>query len=113
MLATALVRPGENLIAAQATHARVNTPAGLIGAVKLEFESGEPLLIQSGNSWRAIANVEGGWEKPGYLDSAWQAAAELGEYGIAPWKEAGFMRPPSSSQCSGVETGAPLRARTE
>ena len=28
-------------------------------------------------------------------------------------KDAGFMRPPSSSQCSGVETGAPLRARTE
>src|SRR5450759_211941 len=42
---TALVRPGENLIAAQATHQRAGTPAGLIGAVKIEFESGEPLLL--------------------------------------------------------------------
>jgi alpha-L-rhamnosidase len=37
---TALVRPGENLIAAQSTHQRADTPAGLIGAVKIEFESG-------------------------------------------------------------------------
>src|ERR1035437_3631619 len=88
---TALLRPGENVIAAQANHARADTPAGLIGAVKIEFESGEPLLIQSGNQWRAIAKVEDGWEKPEYLDSAWQAAKELGAYGMAPWKEAGYV----------------------
>src|ERR1022692_4612248 len=87
---TALVHPGENLIAAQATHPRADTPAGLIGAVKIEFESGDPLLIQSGNQWRAIAKVEPEWEKPGYLDAAWQAAKELGAYGMPPWKDAGF-----------------------
>jgi len=32
---------------------------------------------------------------------------------LPAWKLAGFMRPPTSSQCSGVETGAPDRARTE
>jgi alpha-L-rhamnosidase len=88
---TALLRSGENLIAALANHPRADTPAGLIGAVKIEFESGEPLLYQSGNQWRAIAKVEDGWEKPGYLDSAWQAAKELGAYGMAPWKEAGYI----------------------
>src|ERR1019366_7931379 len=77
---TALLRSGENLIAALANHSRADTPAGLICAVKIEFESGEPLLYQSGNQWRAIAKVEDGWEKPGYLDSAWQAAKELGAY---------------------------------
>ncbi|MCX6631083.1 MAG: alpha-L-rhamnosidase N-terminal domain-containing protein [Candidatus Solibacter sp.] len=87
----ALVRPGENLIAVQVNHPRADTPAGLIGGVKIEFESGEPLLIQSDNSWRAIAKVEAGWEKPGYLDTVWQAAQELGEYGMAPWKEAGYL----------------------
>ena len=35
--------------------------------------------------------VEDGWEKPGYLDSAWQAAKVLGAYGMAPWKEAGYI----------------------
>ena len=88
---TALVHAGENLIATQATHPRAETPAGLIGAVKIEFESGDPLLIQSGNQWRAIARVEPGWEKPGYLDTAWQAAKELGAYGMPPWKDAGFI----------------------
>src|ERR1039457_7228888 len=87
---TALVHPGENLIAAQATHPRADTPAGLIGAVKIEFESGGSVLIPSGNQWRAVAKVEPGWEKPGYLDAAWQAAKELGAYGMAPWKDAGF-----------------------
>ncbi len=88
---TGLVRSGENVIAAQAAHPRAGTPAGLIGAVKIEFESGDPLLIQSDNRWRAIDKAEDGWEKPGYLDSAWQAAKELGEYGMAPWKEAGYI----------------------
>jgi alpha-L-rhamnosidase len=88
---TALVRPGENTIAAAATHARADTRAGLIGAVKVEFDNGEPLLFQSGSAWRAAMKVEAGWEKRGYLDSAWQAAKELGEYGMAPWKEAGFL----------------------
>ena len=88
---TGLVRPGENVIAAQATHQRADTPAGLIGAVKIEFESGEPLVITSGNQWRAAMKVEDGWEKAGYLDSAWQAAKVLGAYGMAPWKEAGYF----------------------
>lgn len=88
---TSLLQPGVNVIAAQATHTRADTPAGLIGAVKIEFESGDPMLVQSGNQWRTATKVEVDWEKPGYLDSAWQAAKEIGYYGIAPWKHAGFQ----------------------
>ena len=36
------------------------------------------------------------WEKPGYLDSAWQAAEDLGDYGMAPWGVAGSK---SSTAC--------------
>ncbi|MEO8373241.1 MAG: family 78 glycoside hydrolase catalytic domain, partial [Candidatus Solibacter sp.] len=86
---TAQLRAGENLLAAQAAHPRADTPAGLIGAVKIEFESGAPLLLQSGNAWRTASKVEPGWEKSGYLDTAWPAVRELGDYGIAPWLEAG------------------------
>src|SRR4051812_13692934 len=46
---TALVRPGENTIAAVASHARAGKPAGMIGAGKNEFERGGPLLIRSGD----------------------------------------------------------------
>jgi alpha-L-rhamnosidase len=88
---TALLRPGWNLLVAHAAHPRAGTPAGLIGAVKIEFESGEPAIIQSANTWRVASKVEPGWEKPGYLDAGWQAAKELGPYGMEPWKEAGYL----------------------
>jgi alpha-L-rhamnosidase len=88
---TALLQSGGNVLAAHVAHQRAGTPAGLIGAVKIEFENGEPLLIQSGVQWRAAAKVEAGWETPEYLDTAWQAAKLLGPYGMAPWKEAGYL----------------------
>jgi alpha-L-rhamnosidase len=92
---TALLRPGWNLLAVHATHPRADTPAGLIGAVTTELEwvgdTGATEVLQSSNLWRVSAKVEDGWEKPGYLDAAWQAAKELGAYGMAPWKEAGYL----------------------
>ena len=88
---TALVHVGENVVAIRAVHGQANRPAGLIGAVRVEFDSGEPLLVQSGTNWRATAKPEGGWEKPEFLDAAWPAAKDLGEYGIAPWGAAGFV----------------------
>ena len=87
---TLLVREGGNLVAVQAAHPRADRPAGLIGAVRVDFASGDPLVFVSSNLWRASAKVEAGWEKPGYLDSAWQAAKDLGAYGMAPWGAAGF-----------------------
>jgi len=88
---TALVHAGENTVAVQAAHTAANRPAGLIAAVRVEFRSGEPLLIQTGGHWRATAKPEPGWEQPAYLDSAWQPAKELGSYGMAPWGAAGLV----------------------
>jgi alpha-L-rhamnosidase len=85
----ALLHPGDNLIAVHAAHPIAGRPAGLIGAVRIEFAHGGPLAVDSGNQWRAAAKVDEGWEKPGYLDIAWQPAQELGAYGIAPWGAAG------------------------
>jgi alpha-L-rhamnosidase len=88
---TPLAREGENLIAVRASHGRAGGPAGLIGAVRVEFADGEPFVFVSSNLWLASAKAEPGWEKPGYLDSAWQAAKDLGGYGMAPWGAAGFQ----------------------
>jgi alpha-L-rhamnosidase len=88
---THLVRPGENVIAVRATHSRADRPAGLIGGVRVEFASGEPVLLQTGNHWLAIASPEAGWEKPGFLDAAWQSARDLGAFGMAPWEGVGFV----------------------
>jgi len=88
---TPLVHAGENAVAIRAAHTAAGRPAGLIAAVRVEFASGEPLLIQTGGHWRATAKPEPGWEKPAYLDSAWPPAKELGNYGMAPWGAAGFV----------------------
>ena len=88
---TQRVRAGENVIAVRATHARADRPGGLIGGVRVEFAAGEPILLQTGNAWRAVAKPEAGWEKPGFLDAAWPPAKLLGDYGMAPWNAAGFI----------------------
>jgi alpha-L-rhamnosidase len=82
---TALLHTGDNSIAMRATHPGAGRPAGLIGAVTVHFDSGEPLILISDNTWRTIARPEGDWRQTPYLDAAWQTAKELGGYGMAPW----------------------------
>jgi alpha-L-rhamnosidase len=85
-----LLQPGDNVIAIRTVHSAANTPAGLMGALRVDFAAGEPLLVKTNSHWRAIVKPEDGWEKPGFLDSAWQAAKELGDFGVAPWGAVGF-----------------------
>ena len=85
-----LIHAGENLIAVKASHGAENSPAGLIGALRVEFTSGDPLLFQTSNAWRASAQADSGWEKPGFRDTVWQAAKDLGAFGMAPWSASGF-----------------------
>ena len=85
---TPLLRPGENLLAIRGCHTRPDRPAGIIAALSAEMESGDAaatMLLQSSNQWRASAKVENGWQQPGYLDSAWLPATELGNYGMPPF----------------------------
>lgn len=87
---TGRLQGGENLLAIRGVRARGDRPAGIIAAVMVEFADGEPLIVASGNHWRATAKVEEGWQKPGYLDTTWQPAAELGRYPAAPWGAMGW-----------------------
>ena len=90
-----LLHPGDNLLAIHAVHVQATPPqaerpAGAIASVRVEFDSGDPLLLQSGNGWFTAAKVEDGWEKPGYLDVAWRPSVELGSYGMPPWGALGI-----------------------
>ncbi len=82
------IKSGENVLAVRATN-RNNRPAGLIAAVRIEFASGDPMLITTGSEWKT-AESAAGWEKPGFDDSRWQPAKDLGAFGMAPWGEVGF-----------------------
>ncbi|HKE22818.1 MAG TPA: glycoside hydrolase family 78 protein [Bryobacteraceae bacterium] len=74
-----LLHPGENTIAVHANQTRANHPSGLIGALRVEFSSGNPLVVQTGSRWQA--SVDG---------NTWAPAVELGPYGMAPWGAAGL-----------------------
>ena len=82
---------GDNVLAMQAAHPLPDRPAGAIAVLRVEFDSGAPLTVQTNNLWRTAAKVETGWEKPDYLDSAWRPAVELGSYGMAPWGPIGIL----------------------
>lgn len=65
------LRAGDNQFVVTATRAPAGKPSGFIGAVKIEFTSGTPLLVTTG---------------PG-----WEGAAGSGDYGMKPWGEVGFF----------------------
>ena len=85
---TGKLHAGDNQLAVAATNMQSdvpNNPGGWIGAVRVEFASGPPLVILSDGQWRAATEPKAGWEQTGFDDSAWVPARELGKAGIAPW----------------------------
>ena len=84
----AQLRPGRNLLAVSVEKLAgdPNRPAvGLLVWLKIEFTSGEPLLVATDESWRTLKEKLPGWEQPGFDDAAWVAARKLGPVGMAPW----------------------------
>ncbi|WP_157906898.1 MULTISPECIES: hypothetical protein [Sorangium] len=69
--------PGENVIAVS-VHAAAGTPAALVHLDELERSHG------SGSDWKLSTAPEGDWTAPGYDDSGWTAARELGSAGDLP-----------------------------
>ncbi|MBI5385436.1 MAG: hypothetical protein HZA90_12225 [Verrucomicrobia bacterium] len=86
---TARLRSGVNQLAiAAANAAAVNmaNPAGLIGSLTVEFESGAPLTVRVDKSWKVSKEKPTGWTDAGFNDAAWTSAAEVARYGAAPWR---------------------------
>lgn len=81
---TTLLKAGANTIAVVAKN-RLNgsgaaTPGAFIGRLKAD-----DTVISTGNTWKSSATGPAGWERPGFDDSAWQAAREAATYGSGPW----------------------------
>ncbi len=82
------LRPGQNLIAAWVkNHGDQPNPAGLVGKLVVEFESGEPLVISTGAQWRTAHSEPEGWTMLAFDDSNWKPARVLGPVGMKPWGE--------------------------
>ena len=65
-------------------------PAGLIGRVEIQFDSGEPLVIATDAQWRSTLEKFDNWEARNFDDSTWLAALVIGPVGMQPWGEIGM-----------------------
>ncbi|MGW5281746.1 family 78 glycoside hydrolase catalytic domain [Streptomyces collinus] len=74
--------PGTNTLALACRNQ--GGPAGVIGRVRVVAAGGTTDVV-TGGGWTAGRDVPEGWEQPGFGDSAWPAARDLGPYGTAPW----------------------------
>ena len=89
-LATALVKPGENLITVKAENG--DGPAGMIGALRVILRDGTAVDVFTDNSWKCTD----GRPRKEYLaldydDSAWKSSLELGPFGCTPWTDAAIQ----------------------
>ncbi len=85
---TTLLHPSVNQLAAAITNGNADVPAnpaGWIGALRIEFEDGPPLVIPSDASWKCVRSTEEGWQTDDFSGDEWVDAMELGQAGIAPW----------------------------
>ncbi len=73
------LKPGENELLVVARNTRED-PAGVLGALKIEFAAGDPLMFYTGDHWEALRKDDEGW-KP---------AKALGPFGMDPWGEVGL-----------------------
>ena len=87
---TSQIQSGRNVIAIRAKNEAEGKPAGLIGAIRVEFAQGRPLIFGTSSQWKSAETAPADWEKPDFNDSAWSAPRELGGFGMKPWGEVGF-----------------------
>ena len=82
-----LIHSGENLLAVRTQNNDENgpNPAGLIGALKIEYRDGSVSITPTGGAWKSSQTETAGWATPGYVDSTWQLARDLGPDGMQPW----------------------------
>ena len=111
---TSALTPGANVLALAAFN--INGAGGLIARLRITFTTGDPMVIDSGAAAKAANTEITGWQTPGFDDSAWPAALDLGAYGISPWKTGITVAPAATVTAPLLRkeftaTGAITRAR--
>ncbi len=83
---TSAILEGVNHLAVHVNNAgQEPNPAGLIGFLRIDPESGEPIVVRTDGAFKVLEKAVDAWEQPATDTSDWPAARELGEYGMAPW----------------------------
>jgi alpha-L-rhamnosidase len=80
------LRPGRNVLAAWVkNNGSAPNPAGFLAVLRIQFESGAPMVLPTDEKWRTSAEELAGWKERAYDDSTWLAARKLGPVGMEPW----------------------------
>jgi alpha-L-rhamnosidase len=83
---TACLHPSLNQLAIAATNGGDKpNPAGLIGRLTIELESGTALTERVGQAWKTSNQKTDHWAEAGFDDTAWPSAREFLPFGGAPW----------------------------
>ncbi|MEY7851916.1 BNR-4 repeat-containing protein [Natrarchaeobius sp. A-rgal3] len=116
---TAALEAGENTIAIEVE--RFGHYAGLIGRLEVGTADGT-VTVNTDENWRVASEALEGWVDPGFDDSSWVDAAELGEYGMGPWgtdvaadddRDAAIRLALTDESGATTETGDPITVSTE
>jgi len=89
---TEQLAPGANVLALSAVN--YGGPGGLIGRLRIEFATGEPLVIDTGSAFKAMDAEETGWQTVAHDDADWPGALEAAAYGDPPWRNGVTVPPP-------------------
>lgn len=79
-----LLRAGDNVLALAAENSAPG-PAGLIGKLVVRLDTGAELVVSVDAAWKCFDRLVEHWAEPGFDDSTWIPARELGQFGIGPW----------------------------
>ena len=80
------LKPGKNVVAVAARNVgNQPNPAGVLAKLQVEFKSGIPFTLLTGEHWQSATHVETGWTGLAFDDTAWVPAKLLGEYGTQIW----------------------------
>ncbi|UCG56059.1 MAG: family 78 glycoside hydrolase catalytic domain [Phycisphaerales bacterium] len=82
------LRQGTNVLAVEAANEGDSAnPAGLIAVLKIEFESGPPIVIATGGDWKTRRGKTARFMDADFDDAQWEMAQVAGDHGVDPWKE--------------------------
>ncbi len=85
-LVAALLRPGRNILALEATGKR--GVAGVMATLRISLRDGTVLDVVTDNTWKTSpALADDSWRHPDYDDTNWTHATAHAAFGEAPWNE--------------------------
>jgi hypothetical protein len=92
---TRWLKPGTNLLAVAGFNAHDEpNPAGLIGALHIQFRDGGSLEVVTDNQWESAVTVAGSWQVE-MTGAGWGGAMELGPLGMDPFPVPEGSKPPA------------------